>query len=83
MTKFVLEVRRKDGKSYPPNTLYQLCCGVMRYIWGTNETVDYFNDSAFAGFRKTLDGEMKKLRSQGLGTDIKQAEPISADEALL
>ena len=80
MSKFVLEVRRKDGKSYPPNTLYQLCCGVMHYIRGTNETVDYFNDSAFAGFRKTLDGEMKKLRSQGLGTDIRQAEPISAEE---
>ena len=30
LSRFVLEVRRKDGKFYPPNTLHQLCCGVLR-----------------------------------------------------
>ena len=25
LCRFVLEVRRKDGKPYPPNTLHQLC----------------------------------------------------------
>ena len=30
--RFILEVRRQVGKNYPPNTLYQLCCGVMCYV---------------------------------------------------
>ena len=29
--RFVLEVRRKDGNEYTPNTLHQLCCGILRY----------------------------------------------------
>jgi len=27
--RFVLEVRRRDGKSYSPDSLYQLCCGLQ------------------------------------------------------
>ncbi|XP_061186910.1 uncharacterized protein LOC133195041 [Saccostrea echinata] len=30
LSRFVLEARRKDGAPYPPNTLYQLCAGLMR-----------------------------------------------------
>ena len=26
---FVLEVRWRDCKEYPPNSLYQICCGLM------------------------------------------------------
>ena len=32
MCKFILEVRRQDGKEYPPNTLYQIVCGIMRHL---------------------------------------------------
>lgn len=27
---FVLEVRRQDGAEYPPNSLHQLCCDILR-----------------------------------------------------
>ena len=30
LSKFVVEVRRKDGKPYPPQSLYQICCGLQR-----------------------------------------------------
>ena len=32
LCRFVLEVRRKDGKPYPPNTLDQLCCGILNVV---------------------------------------------------
>lgn len=29
LCRFVVEVRRKDNKPYPPSSLYQICCGLM------------------------------------------------------
>ena len=34
----------------------------------------------FSEFNRTLDAEMKRLRSVGIGTSTKQAEPITDDE---
>ena len=42
--------------------------------------MNFFKDPQYAGFRKTLDGEMKRLRSLGLGVKRKQAEPITVEE---
>ena len=30
LTRFVLEIRKRNGEVYPPNTMYQLCCGIQR-----------------------------------------------------
>ena len=32
LSRFVLEVRKKNGDPYPPNTLYQLICGLQRQL---------------------------------------------------
>ena len=78
---FVMEVRRQDGKAYPPNTLHQLCCGILRYVRETKPNVDIFKDPEFASFRRTLDAEMKRLKgTPGIRSVPKQAEPISAAE---
>ena len=63
LSRFVLEVRRKNGKVYPPNSLHQLCCGILRAIREYNHSIDFFKDPAFASFRKTLDAEMKRLKA--------------------
>ena len=80
LSKFVLEVRRRDGQPYPPNSMYQLTCGLLRWIREMKPALNLFADAEFAGFRKTLDGEMKRLRSMGLGVQQKRAEPISEGE---
>ena len=80
LSKFVLETRRSDGEHYPPNTLYSICCGLLRYLREHRPEVNFFQDTSFAGFRKTLDGEMKRLHSHGLGVAMKQAEPLTVDE---
>jgi len=33
LCRFVLEVRQRDGNPYLPLTLYQLCCGLLRYLY--------------------------------------------------
>ncbi len=80
LCRFVLEARRKDGSVYPPNTLYQLCCGVLRFVREVKPELDIFRDRSFASFRKTLDSEMKRLRSTGVGITTKKAEPITESE---
>ena len=31
LCRFVLEIRKKAGSEYPPNTVHHICCGIMRY----------------------------------------------------
>ncbi|XP_048763272.2 uncharacterized protein LOC125671541 isoform X2 [Ostrea edulis] len=80
---FVIECRRKDKSEYPPNTLYQMCCGLLRYM-RDHEVIDKnfmdLNDHRFAGFHKTLDARMKDLTSRGLGVQKQQSDPITADD---
>ena len=80
LSKFVLETRKRNGDYYPPKTLYAICCGLQRYIQEHRPEVNIFASPSFASFRKVLDGEMKRLRSSGLGVSVKQAEPITVDE---
>ena len=32
LCRFVMEVRRRDKRPYPPTSLYQICCGLMRSL---------------------------------------------------
>ena len=50
LTKFVIEARNKKGESYPPSSLYSLCCGLQRTIRASG--INIFVDSAFANFVK-------------------------------
>ncbi len=66
LSRFVLEVRRKDGSLYPPNTLYQLCCGGLRYVREIKPELDIFRHTVVASFRKTLDAETSKESMYGV-----------------
>ena len=76
----MLEIRRGDGKEYLANTLYEICFGILCYIWFLKPQLDIFCDAAFASFHPILDAEMKRLKAGGLGVPTKQAEPITPDE---
>ena len=32
LSKFILEARKSNGEPYPPDTLYNICPGLLRYI---------------------------------------------------
>ena len=58
-----MEARKQDGKPYPLNTLYQLCCGLLRHIRTTQLGWNIFTDVEFIDFQKMLDAQMKKVLS--------------------
>ena len=81
MTRFIMEVRKKDGSSFPPNTLHHICCGIMRHLRTNGKpSLDFFKDPEFADFRASIDAEMKRLQAAGLGSKRKQAEPLTREE---
>lgn len=82
LTRFILEVRSKKGTEYTPNTLHHIVCGIMRHLrqnCGKYE-IDFFKDPEFADFRASLDAEMKRLQSAGVGSIKKQAEPLTMED---
>ena len=82
LSRFIHEARKKNGREYAPNTLYHLACGIMRHIrhnCGRPE-IDFFKDPEFSDFRSSLDAEMKRLQSAGVGSVKKQAEPLILEE---
>lgn len=79
MQRFIVEIRRKDGSEYPPNTLTQIVAGLQRHLRSVcvGRQINFFKeeDLFFREFRKTLDARMKLLTSQGIGVDKKRADP--------
>ena len=52
--RFVVEARKRDGSNYPPNTIYQLCCGLNRALAAADRgSVKIFDDHQFAAFKYT------------------------------
>ena len=50
----------------------------MGCCWKHN--INPLSNEEFGNFRRTLDAEMQRLHRKGLGTQPKQAEPITEDE---
>ncbi len=74
LSRFVLE---KGGEPYPPNSLYQICCGLLRHLRKSNRAdVNILEDPRLQTFRKTLGAEMKRLHATGKYSQQHQAQPI-------
>jgi len=83
LTRFTLEVRKKDGGEFPPSSLHHICCGLMRYLRLNGQpSIDFFSDSDFVDFKASLDAEMKRLQSEGIGSSKRQAEVLTQEELL-
>ena len=76
MELFVIEIRKKDGSEYASTTLYHLVAGPMRHLREADVKIYIFQDEEFDKFHKTLDSEMKRIRSIGDGTRKGKAEII-------
>ena len=58
--------RTKSGKEYCPDSLYQLCCGLLRSLREANcAEVNTLEDPAFIEFHGVLDGQMKRQNATG------------------
>ena len=83
LCRFVCEAAKKDTNPYSPNTLYQICCALMRALnWHLRDMnqpeVNFFADSIFSRFKTDLDSRMKELQSSG-NYQARKAEPISQE----
>ena len=74
-------MRGKNGSEFPPTTLYHIICGIMRYLGlnGRPES-DFFTDPEFSALKSSLDSEMKRLQSQGIGSQKRQAESLTIED---
>ena len=78
---FLLEIRKKDGSAFVPNSLHHVCVGIMRYLRANSmPDIDMFKDPGFSRFRMVLDSEMKRLQASGIGIVQQKAEPITFEE---
>ena len=81
LSSFIFEVRKQNGSEFPPDTLHHIVSGLQRYLrWNGRPGIDLYKDAIFADFRRCLDAEMKRLQKAGLGSEKKQAEPLTAEE---
>ena len=82
LSRFLMEIRTKKGAEYAPNSLHHIVSGIMRHLRQNcgRPDIDFFKDHEFADFRASLDAEMKRLQSAGVGSVRKQAEPICLEE---
>ena len=80
LTRFVLEVRKKNGDLYPPNTLHHIVAGLQRHLRWSGRPIDLFKDQQFYDFQSALDAELKRIAGKGIGAKKRQAEVITEEE---
>ncbi|XP_074841338.1 zinc finger MYM-type protein 2 isoform X3 [Carettochelys insculpta] len=60
LARFVNEVRRPNGESYTPDSIYYLCLGIQEYLYGSNRKDNIFINPSYQRFEQELN---KILRS--------------------
>ncbi len=82
LQRFIAEIRKANGDSDPPDSLYALVLGIQHHLRTELHTYDwdFFQQRSFVELKTTLDAEMNRLSDKGLGSSKKQATPISEDE---
>ena len=62
LRKLICEIEKKGGTFCPPNTLYQICVGIQRYLReNENADIDIVRDSRCKLFQDSLDSHMNEM----------------------
>ena len=83
LSRFVLETRKANGEFYPPKTLHQLLCGVLRHMRDINPGCLNFLDKKYSRFKAlhgTMDAHFHYLHSTGIGREVKHARVLIKDD---
>ena len=75
-SRFVVETRKSNGDFYPPKTLHQLLCGLLRHMRDVNPGCLNFldkKDSRFKPLHGTMDSHFHHLHATGVGRETKHA----------
>ncbi len=79
MCCFVLEVRTKDGKTYPPGSIRSILSGLNRILKDSKVPFSILNktDQHFSDLQRTLDSITSDLHREGVGLAKKSATVIT------
>lgn len=80
ISKFIFEIRKRNGDRYPRNTLVSITAGINAFFNENGIRINLFKDDEFAHFQNVLDMACKESASLGIGCHKKQAEVITHNE---
>ena len=83
--RFIMEIKRQDGKDYPPNTLTQIVSGLQRYLTVVCQrpNINFFKEGTqFSDFRQCMDTRMKELIGQGIGLKTNSSDPVTVEDEI-
>ena len=83
LSRLVVETRKANGDFYPPRTVHQLLCGVLRHMRDINPECPNFldkKDSRFKPLQGAMDAHFHLLHSSGIGREIKYARVLTKDD---
>ena len=83
LSRFVTEVRKKDGSPYPPRSIHLILSALQRKMLETNPSAPTFFDKGsplFAELRIVCDYTYRELHSDGVGCEVKHTRTFSSDE---
>ena len=73
----------QDGKPYPGSSLKHILAGIQRHLRiEGHPDIKSFQDPSFSLLIIVLGSRMKELKSEGVGLETKQAEPITEEEEM-
>ena len=73
LTRFAVEARKATREHYPPSSLHQLLCSLLRHMREINPNCPNFPDKKdvhFQQFHHSLDVHFNKLHSSGIGRQV-------------
>jgi len=81
LSRFVSEMKKKDGNDYPGQTLYELVMAIQNHLSVKGKCYRFLNDPSFKQLQDSLDCIMKTRCAAGIGIQKRQAQVLSfADE---
>ena len=80
--RFAIEVRRHDGKQYPPKTIHLLLMGIQRHMCtvNPNRAISLFGDPEFNTLQNICDNLYRELHSEGICTETKPIAALTEDD---
>ena len=67
ISRFIVEIRKKNGDEYPGETLYELVLAVQQYLQNLGHNHKFLLDEWYSQIRNTLDNAMKQRAAAGIG----------------
>ena len=84
LSRFVVETRKANGELYPPKTVHQLLCGLLRHMRDVNpELCPNFldkKDTRFKPLQGAMDAHFHRLHSTGVGREVKHARVLTKED---